>query len=101
MTRKFVTDFEKKYKEPAEFLSANYYDAVYNIFPELIRRVVKKKGNPLNGEELENAIWDDPTFKTFTAQDAPEQGRHGGKAHRHLQGGGRQVDHRGQGGRSK
>ena len=26
--------------------------------------MVKKKGNPLNGEELENAIWDDPTFKT-------------------------------------
>ena len=63
-TQKFVTDFEAKYKEPAEFLSANYYDAVHNIFPELVRRVVAKKGDPLKGEELENAIWDDPTFKT-------------------------------------
>jgi hypothetical protein len=35
---------------------------VKNIFAELIRRVVKKGGNPLNGGELEEAIWLDPTF---------------------------------------
>ncbi len=64
MTKKFVTDFKQKYQEPAEFLSANYYDAIYNIIPELIRRVVAKGGNPLEGEQLETAIWENPTFKT-------------------------------------
>lgn len=64
ITQRFVKDFVKKWKEPAEFLSANYYDAVYNIFPELIRRVVAKGKNPLKGKELEQAIWSDPYFKT-------------------------------------
>ena len=61
-TQKFVKDFETKWKEPTDFYSANYYDAVKNIFAELIRRVVKKGGNPLNGGELEEAIWLDPKF---------------------------------------
>lgn len=32
------------------------------IFAELIRRVVNKKGNPLNGGELEEAIWQNSSF---------------------------------------
>jgi branched-chain amino acid transport system substrate-binding protein len=63
-TQKFVKDFETKWKEPTDFFSANYYDAVYNVIPELIRRVTKKGGNPLNGKELEEAIWTDPSFNT-------------------------------------
>jgi branched-chain amino acid transport system substrate-binding protein len=62
LTKKFVEDFEKKWNEPSDFYSANYYDAVKFIIPELIRRVVKKGGNPLSGEELEKAIWNNPTF---------------------------------------
>jgi len=62
LTQAFVKDFETKWKEPTDFYSANYYDAVKNIFAELIRRVVRKGGNPLNGGELEEAIWLDPTF---------------------------------------
>lgn len=62
LTKKFVEDFEKKWNEPSDFYSANYYDAVKFIIPELIRRVVKKGGNPLSGKELEEAIWDNPTF---------------------------------------
>ena len=45
--------------------AANYYDAVYNMLPELIRRVVKKGANPANGAELEKAIWENPAFKTI------------------------------------
>ncbi len=62
LTQAFVKDFEAKWKEPTDFYSANYYDAVRFIFAELINRVAKKGGNPLNGGELEEAIWQDPKF---------------------------------------
>jgi branched-chain amino acid transport system substrate-binding protein len=62
LTQALVKDFETKWKEPTDFYSANYYDAVKHLFAELIRRVVKKGGNPLNGGELEEAIWLDPKF---------------------------------------
>jgi len=64
ITQHFVKGFEAKWKESTDFFSANYYDAVHQILPELIRRVVSKKGNPLNGGELEQAIWENPSFKT-------------------------------------
>jgi branched-chain amino acid transport system substrate-binding protein len=64
LTKSFVKDFETKWKEPTDFYSANYYDAVKHVIPELIRRVVKKGGNPLNGGELEEAIWLNPTFES-------------------------------------
>ncbi|MDM8525172.1 ABC transporter substrate-binding protein [Desulfococcaceae bacterium HSG8] len=64
LTQDFVRDYETKWKESPDIFAANYYDAVRNILPELIRRVVKKGGNPLNGEEIEKAIWSDPSFKT-------------------------------------
>jgi len=62
LTKTFVKDFETKWQEPTDFYSANYYDAVRFIFAELISRVVKKNGNPLNGGELEEAIWQNPSF---------------------------------------
>jgi branched-chain amino acid transport system substrate-binding protein len=62
-TQRFVKDFEARY-EPSDFYSANYYDAVYNIIAELVRRVVAKHGNPLDGAQLESAIWDNPSFDT-------------------------------------
>jgi branched-chain amino acid transport system substrate-binding protein len=64
VTQHFVKGFEAKWKESTEFFSANYYDAVYHILPELIRRVVSKGKNPLDGAELEQAIWTNPSFKT-------------------------------------
>ena len=64
MTQRFVKDHEAKWGEQTEFFSANYYDAVYNITAELVRRVVKKGGDPMNGAALEEAIWMNPTFKT-------------------------------------
>ncbi len=64
LTRKFVEAFEKQWKEPTDFYSANYYDAVYYILAELIRRVVKKGGDPFDGAQLEQAIWENPSFDT-------------------------------------
>jgi ABC-type branched-subunit amino acid transport system substrate-binding protein len=63
-TVKFVGDYEKKWNEKAGFYSANYYDAVYHILPELMKRVTRKGGNPLDGEQLEKAIGPNPTFET-------------------------------------
>ena len=62
-TQKFVKDYEKKWKDPVDFFAANYYDAVM-IFGELLKRVKAKKGNPMNGAELEKTIWDNPSFKS-------------------------------------
>lgn len=60
-TRKFVKAYEARSKEPPDFFSANYYDAIY-IIAELINRVVAKGGNPLDGGQLESTIWDNPKF---------------------------------------
>ncbi len=62
LAQAFRKDFEAKWKEPTDFYSANYYDAVRFIFADLIGRVSKKGGNPMNGGELEQAIWADPKF---------------------------------------
>ncbi|MDM8525175.1 ABC transporter substrate-binding protein [Desulfococcaceae bacterium HSG8] len=64
VTQEFVRDYEKKWKESPDFYAANYYDAVYHILAELIRRVVRAGGNPLDGEALEKAIGQDPSFNT-------------------------------------
>ena len=64
LTANFVKAYQEKWKETADFYAANYYDAVFNIAPALIKRVVSKGGNPLDGGELEKAIWQDPNFKT-------------------------------------
>jgi branched-chain amino acid transport system substrate-binding protein len=64
LTQAFVKDYKAKWNEEPEFFAANFYDAVKHVLPELIKRVVKKGGNPLNGEDLEKAIWLDPTFES-------------------------------------
>ena len=62
--QRFVKDYEAKWKESPDFYAANYYDAVYNILAELIRRVVKSGAKPEDGAELEKAIWTNPVFKS-------------------------------------
>jgi len=64
-TRKFVTEYEARWKESPEIFAANYYDTVYNLLSALIKRVIQKSGNPFHGNELERAIWEDPTFETI------------------------------------
>ena len=62
-TQKFVKLYQKKWKDPVDFFAANYYDGVM-IFAELIKRVSAKGGDPMNGELLEKAIWENPAFKS-------------------------------------
>ena len=69
ITQAFVKNYEARFKEQPEFFAANFYDATKHIIPELVSRVVKKGGNPLNGEQLEAAIWDNPKFKSVYGKD--------------------------------
>jgi ABC-type branched-subunit amino acid transport system substrate-binding protein len=62
--RRFIDGYKAKWKESPDIFAANYYDAVYNMLPELIKRVVRKGANPADGAELEKAIWENPAFKT-------------------------------------
>lgn len=62
-TQKFVKDYESKFTDQVDFFAANYYDGIM-IFAELIKRVTAKGGNPMDGGQLESAIWDDPSFKS-------------------------------------
>jgi ABC-type branched-subunit amino acid transport system substrate-binding protein len=62
-TRRFVTDYEKQWDDPVDFFAANYYDAVM-IIAELANRVIKQNGNPLDGAQLEKAIWSNPSFQS-------------------------------------
>ena len=63
-TKGFVTTFKKRYNVDPDFYAANYYELTY-IIKELISRVVAKGGNPLDGAQLEKAIWDNPSFKSI------------------------------------
>jgi branched-chain amino acid transport system substrate-binding protein len=63
-TKQFVSEFTKRYKDKPDFYAANYYELAY-ILKELVARVVKKGGNPLDGGQLEAAIWDNPKFKSI------------------------------------
>jgi len=63
-TKRFVTAFKKKYDVDPDFYAANYYELTY-ILKDLAKRVVAKGGNPLDGSQLEKAIWGDPKFKSI------------------------------------
>ena len=60
-TQKLVKAYKDKWGEDIEFYAANYYENTY-LLAELIKRVVVKGGNPLDGAQLEAAIWDNPKF---------------------------------------
>ena len=63
-TKRFVAEFQKRFKTKPDMFSANYYELTY-ILKDLIDRVVKKKGDPMDGAQLEKAIWGNPKFKSI------------------------------------
>ena len=65
-TKKFVAEFKKRFNTKPDMFSANYYELTY-ILKDLIDRVVKKKGNPNDGSQLEKAIWTTPSSRASTA----------------------------------
>lgn len=63
-TKAFVTAFKTKFNEDPDFYAANYYELTY-ILKDLVSRVAAKGGDPYDGAQLENVIWDDPKFKSI------------------------------------
>jgi len=63
-TKGFVTTFKAKFNADPDFYAANYYELTY-ILKELVKRVVAKGGNPHDGSQLENAIWENATFDSI------------------------------------
>lgn len=63
-TQKFVAEFNKRFKVKPDMFSANYYELTY-ILKDLTERVVKAGGDPLDGAQLEKAIWTNPRFKSI------------------------------------
>ncbi|MEJ2166542.1 MAG: ABC transporter substrate-binding protein [Desulfobacterales bacterium] len=63
-TKSFVKAFKTKFDEGPDFYAANYYELTY-ILKDLVSRVVAKGGDPYDGSQLEDAIWDDPRFKSI------------------------------------
>ena len=61
--KEFVENYRNKFGENPDKYAASYYENVY-ILKELISRVVDKGKSPLDGGNLEAAIWDNPTFKS-------------------------------------
>jgi len=61
LTQRFVKKYELQWGEKPDFFAANYYDGVY-FLAELIKRVIAKGGNPLDGAQLDSAIWENPLF---------------------------------------
>lgn len=59
---KFKKEFETKWQEDPDHFAANYYEAVYYILPELVKRALNVNLDPFNGEVLEKVIWTNPSF---------------------------------------
>lgn len=72
-TAQFVKAHQAEYGEEAEYYGSNYYEQVF-VISELIRRVIKKGGDPKNTEQLQNALKEDPTFLSVYGGDESKVG---------------------------
>lgn len=59
----YVKAHKAKYGDLPEYYGSNYYEQAFVIW-ELIRRVKKNGGDPKSGTDLENALKDNPEFKS-------------------------------------
>jgi branched-chain amino acid transport system substrate-binding protein len=59
----FVTSYEKEFGLPPEINAANYYEDTFAVW-DLIRRVLAKGGDVNNGEQLQKALAENPSFKS-------------------------------------
>jgi branched-chain amino acid transport system substrate-binding protein len=69
----FVEGYRAEYGEDPEYYGANYYEQVFWVW-ELVRRVLAKGGDPLDTQQLEQALIDDPTFPSVYGGSADEVG---------------------------
>ena len=69
----FVKGHQEKYGEDPEYYGANYYEQVFVIW-DLMRRVLAEGGDPLSGEALQQALIQNPVFKSVYGGDAETVG---------------------------
>lgn len=72
-TAQFVAAHKAEYGEDAEYYGANYYEQVFVIW-ELMRRVIKKGGDPKNASQLQQALTGNPVFLSVYGGDATKSG---------------------------
>ncbi len=74
LAKLFVDEFKKEYGgDLPDFYAANFYENTLVMW-EMIRRVKKKGGNILSGEDLNNALMDSLTFVSVYGGDASTVG---------------------------
>lgn len=71
--RLFVETHREDYGEDPEYYGSNYWEQAFIIW-DLIRRVIESDGDPKSGEELEEALKGNPTFKSVYGGDASTVG---------------------------
>jgi branched-chain amino acid transport system substrate-binding protein len=69
----FVKAHQEKYDKDPEYYGANYYEQVFMIW-DLMRRVLAEGGDPLSGEALQQAMIQNPVFKSVYGGDAETVG---------------------------
>ena len=69
----FVEGHQEKYGEDPEYYGANYYEQVFVVW-DLMRRVLAEGGDPLSGEALQQALIQNPVFKSVYGGDAENVG---------------------------
>jgi len=57
----FVSEFKSAYGEEPDFYAANYYENLLDLW-EVVRRVIKKGGDPNKGEQLDAALQENLTL---------------------------------------
>ena len=73
LAKLFVSEFQKKYKELPDFYAANFYENMLVLW-EVMRRTLKKGGNPKKGEQLDAALRDNLTVVSVYGGDATTVG---------------------------
>ena len=69
----FVKAHQAEYGEDPEYYGSNYYEQVFVIW-DLIRRVQAGGGDPTSGEQLQQALIENPVFKSVYGGDAQTVG---------------------------
>jgi branched-chain amino acid transport system substrate-binding protein len=60
----FVRTYHEKYGVDPEYYGANYYEQVFIVW-DLVRRVLATGGDPTSGEALQQALIQNPVFKSL------------------------------------
>ena len=61
LAKLFVSEFNKEYGEDPDFYAANFYENTLNLW-EIVARVLKKGGDPKDGDQLDKALRENLTL---------------------------------------